>query len=144
VVHSWPRVSDEPTRQRVPGRFPKSFPLEFPMGIADPYDPDRPRTVSFQEYVQHLLRHHRGMFVNGLRGHRVIWALVNSLLISEASGKGFAVQRNVLRRVGGRVADVGVTTRRQMRQMMEQEDSVKQLVHQLMTVGRDVRSTPML
>ena len=58
----------------------KSFPLEYPMGIADLYD-DRPIPVSTSEYVQHMLRLMSGHMVHGLRGHRLVWALVNTALI---------------------------------------------------------------
>ena len=54
-VYSWPRVSDEPTPLGQAGRFTKSFPLDFPMGIADLFD-ERPRAVTPHEWVQYLLR----------------------------------------------------------------------------------------
>jgi hypothetical protein len=112
------------------------------MGLADLYD-DRCRDVSAPEWVQHLLRHASGMFVQGLRGHREVWAFVNTLLLQEAQGKGHAVQRNVMRRIGGRLSGHRVTTKAQLREIIEDEDAVRVLVHQLMSVGRDVRSTPM-
>ena len=51
LAYGWPTVHDEPTLPRAPGRFAKSFPLKFPMGIADLHD-DRPIQVSVAEYVQ--------------------------------------------------------------------------------------------
>ena len=33
------------------GRFGKSHPRDFPMGVGDLYDPDRPRKVSVAEVV---------------------------------------------------------------------------------------------
>ena len=68
---SWPRVADEPSAWKAPGKFAKALPLCFPMGLADLYD-DRCRDVSAPEWVQHLLRHASGMFVQGLRGHREV------------------------------------------------------------------------
>ena len=99
--------------------------------------------VSDAEYVQHMLRHASGFFVEGLRGHREVWALVNTLLILESRGKGYAVQRNVMHRIGGRLSGHRVTTRAQLQEMIQGEEHVRTLVHQLMTVGKDVRSTPM-
>ena len=49
------------------------------------------------------MRYHTGQFVHGLRGHRVLWAMVNTLLLREAAGKGYAVRRKVMRRQGGRI-----------------------------------------
>ena len=80
------------------------------MGIADLFD-QRPVKVTPQEWAQHLLRYHTGQFVNGLRGHRVLWCIVNAVLLSEARGKGFAVQRNVMRRMGCRVVGHDLMTR---------------------------------
>ena len=142
VVHGWPTVSNDPVPASDVGRFVRAHPLEFPMGIADLYD-RRARNVTPQEWAQHLLRHHTGRFVNGLRGHRVLWAIVNVVLLSEARGKGFAVQRNVMRRMGCRMVGQGPMTRGELRAMMGQEEGVRSIVHQLMTVGRDVRATPM-
>ena len=44
---------------------------------------------------------------------------------------------------GLRVVGNEVVTRRQLRDMIENESTALSLVNQLMTVGRDVRSTPM-
>ena len=72
------------------------------MGVGDLHE-ERPRPVSPEEHAQHMSRLQSGHIMNGLRGHRLAWALVNGVLVSEASGKGFAVHRNVMRRLGGRV-----------------------------------------
>ena len=44
LAYGWPSVGDEPTVPRAPGRFAKSFPLKFPMGVGDL--PSRCRTRS--------------------------------------------------------------------------------------------------
>jgi len=138
----WPRVAEEPTAYKATGRFTRALPLSFPMGVADMYD-IRHHAVTEAEWVQHMFRHAAGLCVQGLRGHREVWAFVNTILLQEAAGKGFAVQRNVMRRIGGRFVGRRVTTKAQLREMIEDEDAVRTLVHQLMSVGRDVRSTPM-
>ena len=112
------------------------------MGVADLSD-ERPRKVSTVEWVQHLLRYRWGQFARGGRGHRVLWAMVNRMLLEEARGKGYAVQRNVMRREGFRLRGVEVLTRAGLRRMMEDGEVVRRLVHELMSVGRTVRSTPM-
>ena len=72
LVYGWPGTSDEPTRVHSPGRYVKAFPLEFPMGVGDLNDPERPRKVSVEVWVQHLLRYHTGQFVGGQRGQRLL------------------------------------------------------------------------
>ena len=142
IVYGWPSVSSDPVRACDVGRFPRAHPLDFPMGIVDLHDP-RTHKVSPQDWAQHLLRYHTGHFVHGLRGHRVVWAIVNAVLLSEARGKGYAVQRNVLRRIGCRMVGHHHMSRGELRDLMGQKDGVRSIVHQLMSVGRDVRATPM-
>ena len=67
LVYGWPSREAEPTGAYSVGRFVRSFPLEFPMGIGDLYE-ERPRKVTAQVWVQHLLRYWTGQFVGGLRG----------------------------------------------------------------------------
>jgi hypothetical protein len=143
AVKGWPRVSEDPTLSKAPGRFSKAYPLKFPMGEAELFDPERPTKVTPHEWVQHLLRYWTGQFVDGLTGQRVVWAMVNTVLLAEAAGKGFAVRRNVMKRVGWRIVGSEVLTRGALKAMMEEEQALRAMVHQLMTVGRDVRSTPM-
>ena len=113
------------------------------MGVADPYEEDRLRTVPMPEYVQHLLRYRTGHFVHGRRGHRVIWALVNGELLREAAGKGYAVHTNLMKRLRGRVVGGAVMTKGQLRAVLEDEDALRSMMNQLQVMGRDVRSTPM-
>ena len=79
-------------------------------------------------HVQHLLRLLSGRVVNGLRGHRLVWALVNSVLVGEAAGKGFVVHRNVMKRLGGRVEGTKVLTRGRLRELMESEETARSIV----------------
>ena len=134
LAYGWPSRSDEATLPRQPGRFPKAFPLEFPMGIGGLHDEQVLQgafQVSPAEHVQHLLRLMSGRVVNGLRGHRLVWALVNSVLAGEAAGKGFVVHRNVMRRLGGRVEGTSVLTRRRLRELMESEETARSIAGQL-------------
>ena len=142
MVFGWPSRDAEPVFLKTPGRFVRCFPLEFPMGVADLYDP-RPRPVSVDEYVQHLLRYRGGQFVNGERGHRVLWALVNTALVHEMSGKGYVVHKMFMRRVGFRLEGGQSLRVRDLRQLVGGGGHSASLVNQLMCVGRSVRSTPM-
>jgi hypothetical protein len=140
----WPLVGREPTMPRAPGRFSKSHPLEIPMGIADLCDgQDRLLSVTPAEWVRHMLRYRTGQFAHGLRGRRVFWAMVNTLLLRKAAGEGHAVHRNMMRRQGGRIWGAESLTKGGLREMLQDEQAVRSLVHQLMVVGKDVRSTPM-
>ena len=142
LVYGWPSRNDDPTGAHGRGRFVKAFPLDFPMGIGDLYE-ERPRKVAPEVWVQHLLRYETGHFVGGERGQRVLWAMVNTLLLSEARARGFGIYRNVVRRVGLGLQGGCVMTKRALRDILEQEDRMRVLVGQLSTVGRDVRSTSM-
>ena len=98
-VVSFPGVAEEPTLPRAHGRLCKAFPLDLPMGVGDLYE-ERPKDVTPFEHAQHLLRLSTGHCVSSARQHRLVWALVNGVLLSEASGKGYAVHRVLLRRLG--------------------------------------------
>ena len=82
LVYGWPSKQAEPTGAVDCDHFVKSFPLDFPMGIAALYESERVHKVSAAEWVQHLLRYHTGHFVGGIRGQRVVWAMVNTLLLT--------------------------------------------------------------
>ena len=88
------------------------------MGIADLYDSEGLLKVSPAEWVQHLLRYWTGHFVGGLRGQRVVWAMVNTLLLTEARSRGFGIYRNVMRRVGYGLEGGGVWTKPRLREML--------------------------
>ena len=138
LVYGWPSRNDEPTGVRSAGRFAKAFPLDFPMGIGDLYE-DRQRKVPVDVWVQHLLRYKTGHFVGGLRGQRVLWAMVNCLLLSEARARGFGIYRNVVRRAGLGLEGGQILTKQRLREILESEDRMRVLVGQLSTVGRGRR-----
>ena len=41
--------------------------------------------------------------MHGLRGHRLVWAVTNMVLLQETRGKGYIVQKNALGRLGMRM-----------------------------------------
>ena len=57
---AWPQIYEEPSRERSDGRFVKAFPLVFPMGVADLYQPRLRSDFSVVDAVQHLFRYHTG------------------------------------------------------------------------------------
>ena len=58
-------------------------------------------------------------------GKRLVWAMVYSMLMLEAAGKGFAVQRNVMMRIGGRGSMSEVLTKRRLRQILADENAAR-------------------
>jgi len=142
LVYGWPSRDTEATGANSRGRFVKAHPLDFPMGVAD-LNEERPRTVSPEVWVQHMLRYWTGHFVGGLRGQRVVWSMVNALLLSEARSHGWGVYRNVMRRVGLGLEGGRVLTKARLKQILGDENRARVLVGQLSNVGRQVRSTPM-
>ena len=143
LVFGWPSKSTDPVTLRDAGRFVKAHPLDFPMGVGDLHDPDRSRKVSVPEWVQHLLRYRDGRFVAGGRGQRVLWSMVNELLLHEARQRGYAVYRNVKRRIGFTIQGGDSLTKGALRDMLKDERSCRLVTNQLMCLGRDVRTTPM-
>ena len=88
VTFGWHGVSDDPSGMREVGRFERAHPLEFPMGIGGLYDDKRERPPTARLWAQHMLRLWGGWCVHGLHGHRLVWALVNTVLLEESRGKG--------------------------------------------------------
>jgi hypothetical protein len=131
LVYGWPNKAADPVTVIDAGRFVKAHLLDFPMGVGDLHDSDRPRKVSVAEWVQHLLRYRDGRFVRDMRGQRVLWSVLNEWLFSEARRIGFGIQ-------GGRVLTKG-----DLRNMLKDEQSVRLVTNQLMCLGRDVRTSPM-
>lgn len=78
-----------------------------------------------------------------MRGQRVVWAMVNTLLLTEARSLAFGIYRNIMCRVGYGLDGGGVLPKARLREILSDEDQIRVLVNQLMTVGRDVRCTRM-
>ena len=94
TIHPWPTILEQPTSEIADGRFAKSFPLKFPMGVADPRQPRLRSDYSFIDAVQHLFRYRTGHFLNSNDGHRIVWALFNTALREIAKEKGHLVYKN--------------------------------------------------
>ena len=68
--------------------------------------------------MQHLMRYHTGHFVGGVRGQRLIWAMVNHALLTEGRRRGAAVYRTTLRRVGFGLEGGAVLTKGTLKAML--------------------------
>ena len=92
---AWPQILDHPTSGRADGRFVKAFPLVFPMGVADLYQPRLRSDFHVVDAVQHLFRYHTGHLLRSNDGHRATWALFNTALREIGYDKGGLVHKNV-------------------------------------------------
>ena len=131
-------MDQDPSGLRAPGRLERAFPLDLPMGIGGLFDDVRDnedtqlRPVSARVWAQHLFRLWSGSCVHGLRGHRLVWAITNTVLLQETQGKGYIVQKNMLGRMGARMDPNRHMTKAELREAMKDEDLAKSLVNSLM------------
>ncbi len=88
-VFPWPEIKAEPTKEHEDGRFSKAFPIEFPTGQGDLYQPRLRNDFQVLEWVKHLLRYATGHFLSSIRGQRVVWAMFNTALRDAARQKRF-------------------------------------------------------
>ena len=130
-VYPWPQIEKNPTPRFEEGRFVKSFPLQFPMGVGDLYQSGLRDDFSATKWAQHKLRYKDGWFVNGRHGHRVTWAIFNETLLEIAKAKGRAYHKST---------NQCTLTKRELRTLVEtQEDLVKEMA----SFGADIPTTPM-
>ena len=80
IVQPWPTIEAQPADAWCDGRFVKAFPLEFPMGVADLHQERLRSDFTAAAWAQHLFRYFDGRFLRSSRGHRVIWAIFNTVL----------------------------------------------------------------
>ena len=102
VALGWPVIDKTAVGAGEDGRFVCSHPLQFPMGEGDLYDSTRPIPVSAPEWSQHLLRYARGMIVWDIHGQRLVWAIVNHVLLQEAVEAAGSTNHQRKRRPRGR------------------------------------------
>ena len=131
IVHAWPTVSEDPTALSDDGRFVKSFPLEFPMGIGDLRQPRLRANFSVADWVQHVLRYYTGHFLHGMRGHRVIWALFNTALQDVAHVKGALLHKQ---------SQATALTKRALKDLLDKRND---LMTSLTSRGSDIPTTSM-
>ena len=88
VVQPWPTIERDPTLPHEEGRFAKAFPLEFPMGTGDLRQPRLRDDFTAADWAQHKFRYYDGRFVDSKRGHRVTWAIFNTVLLEATKQRG--------------------------------------------------------
>ena len=88
ISYPWPPIGQQPTPQLDDGRFAKSFPIEFPMGQGDLHQPRLRGDFSPEEWAQHLFLYFDGRFLSSTRGHRVTWAIFNTVLLEDSRSTG--------------------------------------------------------
>ena len=93
-VLPWPQIEKEPLSRYEEGRFVKSFPLQFPMGVGDLRQSSLRDDYSASKWAQHKFRYKNGAFVNSSHGHRVTWAIFNETLLEIAKTKGRAYHKS--------------------------------------------------
>ena len=128
---AWPQILEQPSRERSDGRFVKAFPLIFPMGVADLYQPRLRSDFHVVEAVQHLFRYHTGHMLRSNDGHRVTWALFNTALREIGYDKGGLVHKNVNERI---------LTKQELQAMYETR---RDLVSRVSSFGAEIPTTSM-
>ena len=93
-VYPWPQIEKEPLSRFDEGRFVKSFPLQFPMGVGDLRQSCLRDDYSVAKWAQHKFRYKNGAFVASQHGHRVTWAIFNESLLEAAKQKGRAYHKS--------------------------------------------------
>jgi hypothetical protein len=131
AVHPWPAIEAQPAEAWCDGRFVKAFPLEFPMGVADLHQERLRSDFSAAAWAQHLFRYFDGRFLRSSRGHRVIWAVFNTVLREHAHGVGSVVHKNT---------DQEVLTKERLQQLVAERQD---LVRQVASFGAEVPTTPL-
>ena len=128
---AWPQIHEERSRERSDGRFVTAFPLVFPMGVADLYQPRLRSDFTVVEAVQHLFRYHTGHLLRSNDGHRATWALFNTALRDIGYDKGGLVHKNVNERI---------LTKAELRTMYETR---RDLVSRVSSFGAEIPTTSM-
>ena len=131
VVQPWPQIDKEPVPMYEEGRFVKSFPLAFPMGVGDLKQPRLRDDFSTAEWVQHKFRHVDGRFFNASRGHRETWAMFNQMLLDVGRVKGYAYHKST---------NAAAMTKKDLRELVETQEH---LVQEITAFGSDIPTTSM-
>ena len=129
--YPWPVVEKTPVAADEEGRFAKAFPLEFPMGVADLKQPQLREDFTPTEWAQHKLRYFDGLFEASSRGHRVTWAIFDTVLLENSRHRGHAYHKST---------DKQVLTKRSLRELVQSRDD---LVREMAAFGADIPTTPM-
>ena len=130
-VYPWPQIETDPAPRYEEGRFVKSYPTQFPMGVGDLRQSCLRDDYSVSKWAQHKLRYVNGAFVNSSHGHRVTWAIFNESLREVAKQKGRAYHKST---------NQNVLTKSELRDLVSSQDD---LVKEMASFGADIPTTPM-
>ena len=130
-VFTWPQIQKTPTPERSDGRFAKAFPLTFPTGSGDLYMTRHRSDFSVAEWAQHVLRYYDGRALSSLRGHRVVWAIFNTVLREESFKHGSLVHRRT---------NQSAMTKAELQELCARQDD---LVSKLSSFGAEIPTTSM-
>ena len=131
AVRPWPAIEKTPVAMNEEGRFAKAFPLEFPMGVGDLRQPQLRGDFTATEWAQHKLRYFDGRFVASSRGHRVTWAIYDTVLLDHTRQRAHAYHT---------ATESHVLTKRSLRELVASRDD---LVREMATHGAAIPTTPM-
>ena len=132
TVYPWPEIKATPTGYREDGRFAKSFPLEFPFGVGDLYQPRIRNDFSTVDWAQRQFQYYDGRCISSLRGNRLTWAIFNEALRETSHSTGCLVHRNV---------HESILTKAELQTML---NSRSDLVQKISSFGADIPTTPMM
>ena len=77
-----------------------------------------------------------------LRAHKLVWAIVDTVLLQETRGESYIVQKATLRRLGYPAGEAPMT-REELKAVLHHEEKAESVINYLMNVGSSVRSTAM-
>ena len=101
------------------------------MGTGDLRQPRLRDDFSAAEWAQHKFRYYDGRFVNSSRGHRVTWAIFNTVLLEASKQRG---------RTYFNSTDSHALTKQELRVLLESRDD---LVREMSHFGAEIPTTPM-
>ncbi len=130
-VFTWPEIQETPTPERSDGRFAKAFPLTFPTGSGDLYMARHRSDFSVADVAQHVLRYYDGRALSSLRGHRVVWAIFNTVLREESFKHGSLIHRR---------SNECAMTKTELVKLSDRRD---ELVQKLSSFGAEIPTTTM-
>ena len=127
----WPSISETPAKFDEIGKFVKSFPLEFPMGLGDYYQSHLRSDFNMRDWLQHKIRYYDGRFVSSNRAHRIIWAMFNQALMDDASRASAIFHK---------ASDSQALTKRELKKITEDRSSI---LRNLTAYGAPIETSPM-
>ena len=131
IVYPWPEIKNSPTSERNEGRVAKAFPWTFPTGSGYLYHSRIRTDFTTAQWAQHVFRFYDGRALRSLRGHRVVWAIFNTVLREAAHQKKSLLHKQ---------NKTSALTKKDLREMC---DTRHDLAQKLSTFGAEIPTTSM-